>query len=70
MGKLKVMATDKKTYEINPKFFGSTVTVFPSIDGKFENAGGFDYVITKDLPEKVLEYLVNIEHPAVTVTVK
>jgi hypothetical protein len=64
------MAAEKKTYEINPKFIGSTVSVFPSIDGVFQNAGGYDYVITKELPDKVFEYLVNIGHPAITTTVK
>jgi len=61
---------EKKTYEINPKFVGSTVTVYPSIDGVFQNAAGFDYVISKELPDKVLEYLVNIGHPAITITAK
>jgi len=61
---------DTKTYTINPAFEGATVTVYPSIDGVFQNQAGYDYVITKDLPKKVLEYLVNIGHPAVTVTSK
>jgi len=61
---------EKKTYEINPKFKGSTVTIYPSIDGKFENAKGYDYVISEDMPEKVLTYLININHPAITVTAK
>ena len=60
----------EKTYTIDPKYIGSTVTVYPSIDGVFQNANGFDYVIEKNLPKKVLEYLVNIGHPAVSVTVK
>ncbi len=51
------MAAEKKTYEINQAFVGSTVTVFPSIDGVFQSANGYDYVITKELPDKVLEYL-------------
>jgi hypothetical protein len=59
-----------KTYIIDPKFIGSTVTVYPSIDGIYQNPQGFDYVIAKDLPTNVLEYLVNIGHPAVSATVK
>jgi hypothetical protein len=60
----------EKTYTLNPAFIGATVTVYPSIDGIYQNPQGFDYVIAKDLPTKVLEYLVNIGHPAVTATVK
>ena len=60
----------EKIYIIDPKFIGSTVTVFPSIDGIYQNPQGFDYVIAKELPAKVLEYLVNIGHPAVSATVK
>lgn len=61
---------DKKTFDIDQKFIGSTVTVYPSIDGIFQNANGYDYVLTKDTDPKVLEYLVNIGHPAVTLTSK
>jgi len=55
-----------KTFIINPAFEGSTVTVFPSKD-VFIGSQPVDYIITKDLEKKVLEYLVNIGHPAVTV---
>lgn len=61
---------DSKTYEINPLFIGSTVTVFPAIDGAFQSQLGYDYVITKDMEKKILQYLVNIGHPAVTATIK
>lgn len=60
------MAADKFT--IDPRFIGSTVTCYPSTDGHFENAQGYDYVISKDMPEKILQYLVNVGHPAVTLT--
>ncbi len=62
------MADEKKTatYELSDKKWeGSIVTVYPSIDGIFQNAGGYDYVLTNDTPQKVLQYLFNIEHPAV-----
>lgn len=58
-----------KTFEINPAFLGSTVTVFPSKD-VFLGSQPCDYIITKDLEKKVLEYLINIGHPAVTLTSK
>ena len=61
---------ETKTYEVNPKFIGSLVTIYPSIDGIFQSQSGYDYVITKDMEKKVLQYLVNIGHPAVTLTVK
>lgn len=60
------MANDK--YNIDPRFIGSTVTVYPSIDGVFQSAQGYDYVISPDMEPKILQYLVNIGHPAVTVT--
>ncbi len=59
---------EKKKYTIDPRFIGSTVSVYPSIDGVFQNAQGYDYVLKQDTEEKVLQYLVNIGHPAVTVT--
>ncbi len=59
----------EKTYEINPAFIGSTVSIFPSKD-IFMGSQPVDYIITKDLEKKVLEYLVNIGHPAVTLTSK
>ncbi len=58
--------TKTATYELSDKKWeGSIVTVYPSIDGIFQNAGGYDYVLTNDTPQKVLQYLFNIEHPAV-----
>lgn len=59
------MATST-TYELSDKkWIGSLVTVYPNIDGVFQNAGGFDFVLTLETPQKVLQYLYNVEHPAV-----
>jgi len=56
------------TYELSEKKWeGSIVTVYPSIDGIFQNAQGYDYALSNDTPQKVLQYLFNIEHPAVKV---
>lgn len=54
------------TYELSDKKWeGSLVTVYPSIDGIFQNAGGYSYTLKPDTPQKVLQYLFNINHPAV-----
>ena len=54
------------TYELSDKKWeGSIVTVYPSIDGIFQNAQGYDYTLTNETPQKVLTYLFNIGHPAV-----
>jgi len=58
---------DTKNYTIDPSFIGSTVTVYPSKD-VFLGSQPVDYIITKDMEKKVLEYLVNIGHPAITLT--
>ena len=58
--------TKTATYELaDKKWEGSIVTVYPSIDGIFQNACGYDYTLTPDTPQKVLTYLFNIGHPAV-----
>lgn len=62
------MADDKKTvtYELtDKKWIGSLVTTYPSVEGVFQNAGGFDFVLTPETPQKVFQYLFNIGHPAV-----
>lgn len=61
---------ETKTYEVNQVFIGSVVSIYPSIDGIFENQRGYDYVIEKNMDKKVMQYLINIGHPAVTATVK
>lgn len=56
------------TYELSDKKWeGSVVSVYPSVDGVFQNAGGYSYTLTPDTPQKVLQYLFNIDHPAVKV---
>lgn len=54
------------TYELSDKkWIGSVVSMFPSIDGKFQSAGGYDVTLSADTDQKTLTYLFNIGHPAV-----
>jgi len=54
------------TYELSDKkWINSVVTVYPSVEGIFQSAGGFDFVLTPETPQKILQYLFNIEHPSV-----